>query len=171
MMTPVLIANALGLPFLSFAGLALRAFYAQKDTVIPVRAALLSFGVNLGLSILLMRPLSTVGLAIASSAASAVQAVYLQSHLARKHEGLAFSHLARDLVKIIIATLVMTLVVAAGWWAWLHLMPHSKLVDALGIGVLIGVGVAVYAGLIWSLRVEGREDVAALIKRFRSKAA
>lgn len=172
MMTPVLIANAIGLPFLSFASLALRAFYAQKDTMTPVRAALLSFGVNLGLSIVLMRPLSTVGLAIASSVASAVQAVYLQSHLARKQEALAFRHLGGDLGKILVATTVMTVVVATGWWAWSQATgPHTKLVDGVGIGMLIAVGVAVYAGMVWSLRVEGREDLAALMKRVRAKAA
>jgi putative peptidoglycan lipid II flippase len=171
MMTPVLIANAIGLPFLSFASLALRAFYAQKDTMTPVRAALLSFGVNLVLSIALMRPLSTVGLAIASSVASAVQAVYLQSHLARKQEALAFRHLGGDLGKILVATTVMTVVVATGWWAWLHAGPHTKIVDGVGVSLLIAVGVAVYAGMVWSLRVEGREDLTALMKRVRAKAA
>jgi putative peptidoglycan lipid II flippase len=137
----------------------------------PVRAALLSFGVNLGLSIVLMRPLSTVGLAIASSVASAVQAVYLQSHLARKQEAFAFRHLSGDLGKILVATTVMTVVVAAGWWAWQHAAPHTTIVDGVGIGLLIAIGVAVYAGMVWSLRVEGREDLAALMKRVRAKAA
>jgi putative peptidoglycan lipid II flippase len=171
MMTPVLIANAMGLPFLSFASLALRAFYAQKDTVIPVRAALLSFAVNLTVSIALMRSLSTVGLAIASSVASAAQAVYLQWHLARKSEGLAFRHLTADLGKIIVATLVMTAAVAAGWWAWRHAVHRSKIGDALGIVALIGIGVAIYGAMVWWLRVEAREDALALLNRLRKKSA
>jgi len=171
MMTPVLIANALGLPFLSFASLALRAFYAQKDTVIPVRAALLSFVVNLGLSLALMRPLSTVGLAIASSVASAAQAFYLQSHLAKKQEGLAFRHLAGDLGKILAATMIMTLVVAAGWWTWVRALPRTKITDATGIVLLIGIGIAVYGAAVWRLRVEAREDVATLLQRWRARRA
>ena len=64
-MQPVLAVYAAGLPVFAFVNLVLRAFYAQKDTVTPVRAALLSFGVNLFLSIGLMGPGGTVGLAVA----------------------------------------------------------------------------------------------------------
>ncbi|PTX90773.1 murein biosynthesis integral membrane protein MurJ [Opitutus sp. ER46] len=169
LMTPVLIANALGLPFLSFASLALRAFYAQRDTVIPVHAALLSFSVNIVLSLALMRPYSIVGLAIASSAAAAVQAIYLQWHLARKQDGLAFHHLAGDLWKIVFAAAVMGVVVWAGWWARGVFLPASRTLDVGGMAVVIAVGILVYGGLAWLLRVEAREDVDALLGRFRRK--
>ncbi len=169
MMTPVLIANAIGLPFLSFANLALRAFYAQKDTVIPVRAAMLSFVLNIGLSLALMGWLSTVGLAIASSAAAAVQAVYLQWHLARKNDGLAFHHLISDLCKIVVAAIVMAGVVWVGWWAWTAHISRSRIADVAGIIVLIVTGVAVYGAVVWLLRIEGREDIVALMARRRAK--
>jgi putative peptidoglycan lipid II flippase len=168
-MTPVLIANAVGLPFLSFASLALRAFYAQKDTVTPVRAALLSFALNVGLSVALMGPLSTVGLAIASSAAVAVQAAYLQWQLARKHEGFAFRHLAQDLVKVLGASLAMGGAVFAGWRVWALLAAPTKLLDAIGVALLIAIGVALYGGIVWLLRIEGRDDVAALFGKVRAK--
>src|SRR5262249_27724408 len=110
-MTPVLIVNALGLPFFSFVNLVLRAFYAQKDTTTPVRAAVLSFVVNLGLSFALMYSWSTLGLAVASNVAIAVQAVYLQWHLARKDAGLAFHHLTGDLAKVVAASVIMGVLV------------------------------------------------------------
>lgn len=170
-MVPVLVANAVGLPFLSFASLALRAFYAQKDTKVPVRAALLSFAVNIGLSLALMGVLSTVGLALASSAASAAQAFYLQWHLAKKNEALSFRYLLTELGKILTAALGMGVVVAGGWWAWSHQVPGGKAADAIGLFVLIGAGVAVYGGLAWMLRVEGREDALALWNRVRGRLA
>lgn len=168
-MTPVLIANAAGLPFLSFASLALRAFYAQKDTVIPVRAALWSFVANIGLSLVLMRAFSTVGLAVASSIASAVQALYLQVHLARKDDALSFRFLAADLAKIVVATAVMTVVVAAGWWSWTRMMSSSRTMDAVGVAVLVFAGAAVYGACIWLLRIEGRDDVAGILAKVRAK--
>lgn len=168
-MTPVLIANAVGLPFLSFASLALRAFYAQKDTIIPVRGALLSFVVNIGLSVALMFPFSTTGLAIASSLAAAVQAVYLQVHLARKHDGLAFHHLAADLGKIIGASTLMGVVVWTAWWARGAFLPVSRTVDIAGMVVAIAVGIVVFAVGAWLLRVEAREDMAGLLQKFRSR--
>lgn len=171
-MMPVLVANAVGLPFLSFASLALRAFYAQKDTVIPVRAALLSFGANIGLSIVLMQMWSTVGLAIASSVASAVQAIYLQAHLARKDAALSFRFLAGDLMKIVAATAVMSGAVVAGWWGWSRIVPENRLTDAAGVAVLITLGAALYGAVVWLLRIEGREDLAAVAQKvFRRRAA
>jgi len=171
MMTPVLIANAAGLPFLSFASLALRASYAQKDTVIPVRAAILSFVVNLGLSLILKGPFSTVGLAAASSVAAAVQAVYLQWHLARKSSELAFHHLILDCAKIVVAAVLMGGVVAATWWEWLRLAPHAKTADTIGIVVSIAVGVAVFGGFAWLFHIEGRDDITALLAKVRRKFA
>lgn len=169
-MTPVLIANAVGLPFFSFVNLVLRAFYAQKDTRTPVRAALLSFVVNLGLSFALMASLSTLGLAIASNVAIAVQAVYLQWQLARKQDGLAFHHLAVDLGKIIVAAGLMGAAVAGLWWAWSRLMPATAFTDAVGLGAVIAAAVAVYGGLLWGLKIEGREDLAALLAKLRGRA-
>lgn len=169
-MTPVLIASAVGLPFFSFVNLALRAFYAQKDTKTPVKAAVLSFVINVVLSVALIKPLSTLGLAVASTIAIAVQAAYLQWHLARRQDGLAFHHLAGDLVKVVSASVAMAMVVAAGWsWGWTRLAPASKLTDAAGIAVLIVAGVAVYGGLVWGLKIKGREEMAALWAKVRSR--
>ncbi|MBP6506793.1 MAG: murein biosynthesis integral membrane protein MurJ [Opitutaceae bacterium] len=169
LMEPVLATYALGLPFLSFVNLILRAFYAQKDTVTPVRAAVLSFVVNLGLSLALMKPLGTVGLAVAGTVSTVVQAWYLQRKLSRGHEGLHFRHLARDLVKVLGASLAMGVVVAGGWAGWILLVPASKAADAIGLAILIGGGVAVYAGLLWMLRIEGRDELAEIFAKLRQK--
>ncbi len=169
LMQPVLIVFALGLPFFSFVNIVLRAFYAQKDTRTPVHAAVISFIVNLALSFALMRPFGTVGLAIASNIAVVVQAWYLQHRLARTRDGLEFAPIRADLAKVIVAATVMGGVVAAGGWAAARLLPVSKLNDALLIAALIAVGVAVYGALIWTLRVEGRDDMAAVLGKLRAK--
>lgn len=166
-MEPVLATYALGLPFLSFVNLILRAFYAQKDTKTPVRAALISFAVNLLLSLALMQPLGTVGLAIAGNVAIVVQAWYLQRALSRGHDGLRFTHLVRDLLKVLGASLAMGLAVAVGLAGWVLLVPAGKIADAAGLALLIGGGAAIYAGLLWVLRIEGRDDLAAILAKFR----
>jgi putative peptidoglycan lipid II flippase len=171
MMQPVLVVFAVGLPFFSFVNIVLRAFYAQKDTTTPVQAALLSFGVNLVLSLVLMKPLGTVGLALAGNVAVVVQAVYLQVSLARKRDGLEFRHVAVDLIKIIAASAAMGAVVAAGWWAWSRSISASTLSDAGALGALIGAGVAVYGGVVWALRIEGRDDLRAVISKLRGRLA
>ena len=166
-MIPVLMVYALGLPFFSFVNLVLRAFYAQKDTRTPVRAAVLSFVVNLGLSLALMGPLSTVGLALAGNVAIIVQACYLQRKLTRKTPQLALHHLIGDVGKILMASTAMGFVVAAGGWAATHFMVRTKWADPGVVATLIVAGVAVYAGALWALRIEGREDLLKLFKRGR----
>jgi putative peptidoglycan lipid II flippase len=164
LMIPILAVFALGLPFFSFVNLVLRAFYAQKDTSTPVRAAFLSFLINLGLSLVLMGPLSTVGLAIASNVAVVVQAWYLQVHLARKQPAMAFHHLAWDTAKVVLASLAMGAVVSAGWWCR-GLAREGKFIDVVALALLIGGGVVLYAGLAWVFKIEGREDIVALLRR------
>jgi putative peptidoglycan lipid II flippase len=168
-MGPVLMMFALGLPFLAFTNIVLRAFYAQKDTRTPVRAAAMSFGVNLGLSLVLMGPFGTMGLAAASNIATVGQAVYLQWRLAQKREGFAFHWLWRDLAKVLAATGVMSVVVFGGWWLWSRAVPAVGWSNAVGLGLTIAAGALVYSALLWAMRIEGREDLAAMFQRLRTK--
>jgi len=167
LMQPVLVVYALGLPVFSFVNMVLRAYYAEKDTRTPVRAALLSFGVNLVLSLALMGPLGTVGLAIAGNVAVVAQAIHLQVHLARRREGLAFRHVAGDLAKVGVASAIMGLVVAGGWWLWERQAGASAWGDAAGLAAMIAVGVMTYAGMAWALRIQGRADLEAMLRNRR----
>lgn len=169
LMTPVLLANAMGLPFFSFVNLVLRAFYAQKDTKTPVRAAVLSFLVNIGVSIVLMQWFSIVGLAIGANFATAIQAWYLQVKLTRKHPQFAIHHLWADVVKIIVASAIMGAAVYAGWRfasAWVTPKSWRELVL---LGALIVAGVAVYGAAAWALRIEARHDAEQLLEKLKRK--
>ncbi|HKB56368.1 MAG TPA: murein biosynthesis integral membrane protein MurJ [Lacunisphaera sp.] len=171
LMTPILAVFALGLPFLSFTTVALRGFYALKDTVTPVRAAGLSFVVNIILSVVLMHWFSTVGLAAASNLAVVVQAWYLQTRLSRKRPGLGFAPLLPNLGKIVVASALMGAVVWGGMKLVTQLPLAGKAHDLVVVAGLIPVACAVYAALLWMLKIEGREDVEALLVRLRGKAA
>ena len=165
LMTPILAVYALGLPFLSFTSLALRGFYAMRDTRTPVRAAGLSFVTNLVLSVILMQWFSTAGLALASNMAVVVQALYLQHHLRQRREDFQFAPQLPNLGKILLATLIM----GAGVWAGSRLIGGLALSyrwqDWLSVAGLIPAAAAVYAVAVWLLRVEGREEVEQLVAR------
>ncbi len=169
LMTPVLAVYALGLPFLSFVTVALRGFYALRDTATPVRAAAWSFVVNLGLSLVLMRWYSTVGLAVAGTVAVAVQACYLQVRLQGRRSSLGFAPLWPNLVKITGASLVMGVAVWAGWCLASGWLPAGKGTDLVAVGVLVPLGAALYAGLLWALKIEGRAELEALVGRLRKR--
>ena len=169
LMTPVLAAYALGLPLLSFTSVALRGFYALKDTSTPVRAAMLSFAVNIVGSVILIRWFSTVGLALASNLAVLVQAWFLQTRLSRKLDGLSFAPLLPNLGKIIVASALMGAVVWGGMVLVGQLPIATKGKDLVLVVGLIPVAAGCYAGLLWLMRIEGREDLELIIAKLRGR--
>lgn len=167
LMTPVLAVCALGLPFISHVSLTLRAFYALKDTSTPVRAAALSFVVNLGLSLLLMRWWGTVGLAAAGTLAVVAQSLYLQVKLTGKQSELGLFPLLADLGKIMVATLVMAALTWAGARGLAAAGLPGKTGDWIVVLGLIPLSAAAYGAALWTLRVTGREEVLQLLRRKR----
>lgn len=164
-MAPVLAVSALALPFLAFVSLALRAFYARKDTRTPVRAAWWSFLVNVAASLALMGWLGATGLALAATVAVVVQAAYLQARLAREHAGLHLRHLAGHLAKVAAASAGMAAVVVATRWGWERAIGSAGWRDIAGLVVCVGMGATVFFAAAWLLRVEGRDEVPALLRR------
>jgi putative peptidoglycan lipid II flippase len=112
-----------------------------------------------------MRPLGTVGLALASNVAVVVQAVYLQARLGRSRASLGFGPLLATVGKVVLASLLMGAVVAAGWQFWVRAAGRGGWWDAGALVLLIPAGVALYAGVLWALRIEGREELRALLLR------
>jgi putative peptidoglycan lipid II flippase len=169
LMAPILAVYALGLPLLSFTTVALRGFYALKDTATPVRAAALSFMVNLIMSLVLMQAMSTVGLALASTLAVGAQAWFLQTRLTRRLAGLGFTPLLPNLGKIVAASALMGAVVWAGMKGLALLALTGKAQDLLVVAGLIPLAGVIYGGLLWLMKIEGREDLEALLAKFRAK--
>lgn len=168
-MAPLLMLFAVGMPFFSVASLTTRACYALKDMGAPVRMAAVSFAVNLGLSLLLMGPLAARGLVVASTLAVVVQTVLLQRALVKRMPGMRFGQLWLSLAKVGGATLAMGLVVAGLWFGLLQSGRVGRFADTLAIFVLIPIGAGVYGAMLWTLRIEGREDLAAIVAKLRSR--
>lgn len=164
-MAPLLALFALGMPFFAVTSLMTRAFYATKDTVTPVKIAAMSFVVNIGLGWWLKDIWGAKGLVAASTAAVVMQAVALQHQLGVSLPGMVFGDLWRTLLKILAATAVMAGAVAGGWGA----MRGIYGADVVAVFGLIPAGVAVYAGVLWVLKIEGREELAAIAAKIRKR--
>ena len=170
-MAVLLALFVIGMPFLSVNTLTLRAFYSIKNTRTPVRIACIDFMVNLGLSLLLMRWLGVAGLALAGTTATVVHTVLLKRALTRRIASMRFAPLGPSLAKILLATAGMAAVVAAGWWG-VRAAVAGRAADLVAVFVVIPLGCTVYAGLLWLLKIEGREELAALVRsRFGRHAA
>lgn len=168
-MAYLLMLFAIGLPFFSVASLTTRAFYAVKDTFTPVKVATLSFVINIGLSLLLKDTLGAPGLVVASTVAVVVQTILLQRLLVRRLPGMRFGPLWRTIGKVSVASIAMGAVVALGWWGIRNIMNGVRTADWVAILILIPVSVMVYGGSLWVLRVEGRDELSAVMKRFLNR--
>jgi len=166
-MAPLVALFAIGLPFFSITNLTVRAFYALKDTTTPVKIAVIDFVVNLALSLVLMRWLGTAGLVIASTTAIVVQTLLLQRALARRLPDMTFSPLWPTVAKVAVATLSMAGMVWGGWQIIAATVPGQRVADAIGVFGLIPLAVLWYGWLLWELRVEGREEIAAWLRKKR----
>ncbi|MBI5767140.1 MAG: murein biosynthesis integral membrane protein MurJ [Verrucomicrobia bacterium] len=163
-MAPLLALFAIGMPFFAVASLMTRAFYATKDTVTPVKLAALSFVINVALGWWLKDHLGARGLVVASTAAVVVQTVLLQRLLGTALPGMQFGELWQSLGKILLATAVMAVVVGGGW-LWLgRALPRA---EWLAVFALIPLGMAVYGAALWALKIDGRDELAALWTRVR----
>jgi putative peptidoglycan lipid II flippase len=165
----LLAVMVISIPFFSVVGLTVRTFYAIKDTKTPVKIAAIDFCVNIVVTVALVFGfgLGVVGIALASTTAIIVQTVLLAGALSRRFPDIKFVRLLPSLLKVLAGTALMALVVGFGWHGVDHLSLTQRLRDVIAIFGLIPAGVAVYAAAIWLMRIEGRDELAAVFKRKR----
>jgi putative peptidoglycan lipid II flippase len=151
----------IGLPFFSVVNLTVRAFYAIKDTKTPVRVALVDFVINVTATLILIRWFGIIGIVLASTTAIIAQTFLLGRALVRRLPDMHFAPLVPSLAKVLGATAAMAAVVGGGWQAIQSLHGAS----ALAVFGLIPLGVATYGIVLWSLRIEGRSEIEAMLAR------
>lgn len=156
---------AVGLPFFSVVNITVRAFYAIKDTRTPVRVAIADFVVNIAVSLVLIRYLGVIGIVIASTTSIVVQMLLLARALVRRLPHMSFAPLIPSLAKVALGTAVMAAVVEAGWIGAGHLGLGAAATAAIGVCGLIPLAVVVYGATLWKLRIEGRDEIEAMLAR------
>ena len=147
---------AFGLAAHSLLEVVTRAFYALHDTWTPVKIGLAAMAVNLALSLLLLRPLSFGGLALANTVATTLEALALLVLIRPRLAGLGARRLAGSLGR----TLPGAAAMIAALLVYLAATPTLAPLWRASGGILLGA--AVY-GLfaVWL----GREDVGTLLRR------
>lgn len=115
-----LVAFAVGLPFLGFVRLIVPAFYAVKDSKSPVAMATVAVIVNVVLSWWWVQIWEQIGLALAVSVSSLVNAVGLFLAMRKKIGRFGGRSVVRVFVQASLASAAMGLVLwwpqAKGWW-------------------------------------------------------
>ena len=94
------------------------AFYSLQDTRTPATVAIVSVGINIGLSLWLMTPLAHTGLALAAGLAAIAHAIILATILGNRLQGLLWAVLGASLARTGISLLPVI-----GLCAWMASLP------------------------------------------------
>jgi putative peptidoglycan lipid II flippase len=165
-----LAAYALGLvPFVLFRS-AIATFLARGDTATPVKASLTAVAVNITFKILLVGWLAQVGLALATSIGAWLNLGLVIWFARRKGLWHADAALRSTLGRLALATLALTVVLAAGRWLVPPQFQHwSVFREEAILLVLATAGAVVYGGVV--LALFGRRWLAAFRARATRRAA
>ncbi len=164
---------ALGLIVHSMLEIVARSFYADKDTMTPLFAAVAAAIVNLVLALTLSNTIGVGGLALANSAAVAVEVGVLLVILRRRWQGLGEAGLLATLGRTVLASAAMAVgILAAGALLdAIGLADGGLLLEVVRLGLLGVIGLAVYviAALLLGLH-EIRDVAETLLRRVRREA-
>ena len=129
-------------------------FYSLQDTKTPVKVAVFSLIINVALSILLMRPLKSGGIALANSMAAIFNCVFLYVYLRKRIGPIGVSRILDSIFKILFAGLVMGLLC----YFALH---------RLNIVVSILLVIAAYFGVCFLVKTRELKEISSWILRKR----
>lgn len=174
-------AFTLGLIVHSALEIVARSFYADKDTLTPLWAALVGAAINFGLSIMLSNVMqveagatemgNVSGLALANSVGTGVEVLILLWILRRRWHGIQENVLARTIVKTLVASLVMGLAVIAIEFAWsaIGLADGGLALTVVQIGIQTVMGIIVFLVMALILRLEELQELRHIIFQRKSK--
>ncbi|UCE61273.1 MAG: murein biosynthesis integral membrane protein MurJ [Phycisphaerales bacterium] len=149
----VLVFYSLGMPAYFAQHIIVRAFYAMKDSRTPARIATRMVGINFVMNLVLVFPLQERGLALATAVCAMIQVVWLARKLRRTLPQLVWGDVATQLIKPIIATVIMAAVLVALVFGVLT-TASIEVGSTIQLIVLVVIGVAVYALTARLLRVQ-----------------
>ena len=160
-----LVYYAIGLTAYSAIKILAPAFYALKDTRIPMVISLLSIVTNYLVATLTINYFGHRALALSISAVAVVNCILLLFFLRRKLGGLEGGSIATSFSKVLAASLVMG---AACWFISqrLPLLVGDRLIGRLiNVGVSVALGALIFSLTAKLLRVGELEQIAAVIQR------
>jgi putative peptidoglycan lipid II flippase len=159
-----LLYYAIGLWAFSAVRIVAATFFALKDTRTPMVMATVAILTNIGLGIVLMKPLAHAGLALATSLASILNLALLVLALRKKLGSLGWRGIAQSALKTLGSSAVMG---AAVWVAVKVFIPTqgaSFIALAAGVMACVTVGLVIFGGCSYGFKSPELSNVLAEIK-------
>lgn len=163
----VLIFFAPGLVVHSAVEVVARSFYADKDTVTPLYIALLSAAINISLAVVLSSLIGVRGLAIANTVAVSVELLVLLVILRRRWQGINSNALIITVMKTLVASAAMSVGILL-MMVLLSRLSGGRNLELLRVGVEVGIGLIVFVGAAFLLRLQEIREFISLIARRRA---
>lgn len=149
-----LVAYSIGLIALGAREVIVKAFFALQDTKTPMINGIVTVAINIGLNLVLIKPLAHVGLALSSSISASLTTVLLMVQLRNKVGTLNGKQIGMDFFKVLGASVIMA-GATLGLNHWIQGWDVSLTMQSLyEIVIAGGVGIVIYAILIQLLHVE-----------------
>jgi putative peptidoglycan lipid II flippase len=163
-----LFCYALGLWAFAVVRIFLSAFYSLQDSKWPMKAAFISFAVNIVASVILMYPLKHNGLALANSLAVTVNVFVLAAALKKKIGTFLDKEFYFAILKIIMASLIMlaAIVLLSIYHPWNMAADFKE--KLLYLFLTISVGGMVFLVSAYLLKIpEAKKTINLIKQRFR----
>lgn len=166
---------ALGWVSLGMAGYAVqnvlsRAYFAQQSGKVPLIAGGVSILVNILLCMVLTDSMAVSGLAVASAVSSTVYALALLLPMERKGQGILSVRFCVDLLKMLLATLLMAAAASAALGA-VGADAAGKMGQLLSLGAAACAGVVVYFLCTVAAQLEEAKLCIRVIKQFTKRGS
>jgi putative peptidoglycan lipid II flippase len=160
-----LAAYAFGLPAFVLVKVLAPAFFARHDTKTPVVLAVAAMIVNLSLTLVLMRPLAHVGIALATSAAGWVNALGLLGLLVQRGHFRLDRRARRNLPRIVAAALAMGGALRLLLFAATPALAGPAAMRIAALAGLVAAGLATFALATLALGVADWRDLLGRLRR------
>ena len=125
----------------------------------------LIFFINIGATLLLMRPLGLIGFAVANVFSMAVHSGLLHWNLSRGRPDMAATTFLRSISSILLSVLGMSAVTLAGWKFVAGLFSDPKWIGLSVVFAVIPASVCVYFLLLGFLRFEDAESMRDVLRK------
>lgn len=165
-----LVAFAVGLPAFVMVKIFTPCFFATYDTKTPVKIALLCLVVNIILNLLLMQILDHVGIALATSLSSWLNAILLWQLLTKRNIFKTDSQLRTRIPRMLLSCGVMGIVLMVAT-SLLHtiLEGNSPLVRIISFGAILGAGFVTFLITAHLTRAFDFEEIKLLLANRKKK--
>lgn len=162
---PALMAYGLGLPAFVLIKVLAPGFFAQHDTKTPFVIASACMVLNLVLCLALVGPMAHVGLALATTIAGWVNALWMGVVLHRRGLFRPDAALRHRAPRILLACGVMAFSLALAYMMSYAVFTETQAIRIAALALLVALGIAVYAYMTLMLKVTDWNELQTLLRR------